>query len=1034
MLNRLLLYVLLIITPSLYAAEGHRLRRHDFSPEAGAPASHISHARQDETGFLWLATWDGLVRYDGYHFVTFHPVSRSGGTIRSNRIFNMRVCSDGNLWCISSSHQLYRFDRRTCTFTDVHQVIAETAGRTVGEITQLGRDVTWITFTDGSAIRFAAASSLKDYRFFTAEELRESVGGAVKSVGEAGGSEWLLGEGGAWCPSDGRRIDESCLRVFASGDNTCLLTTDGRLIGIDNTGRRLFGYSFGKTLNVACALKQDDKIVAATSKGVRTIDIPTGAVSLHTDLAASYLFVDSHRRIWCFGDNGVTACIADGGAGETTLFSSRITDSRDNGCNPQLIFESPDRQLLLKPVKGALSYYDEQTNKLVECRVENNGSNESYSPTEIKQFVADRNGNLWVFHESGTDYISIDRNRFERIAEERRAETRALAVDSRRQLWTADRNLHLRFTDKDSGKSRFVDTSGAVGTSPRTFGSAPAYCITESPEGDIWVGTKGDGLYRLHPSGREHYDVSHYRLSDIDNHHRAKADDIYALSFVEGKLWVGTYGGGLFCGEQQGGQYRFAQTANQPADSEIRAIHACGNGLLLLATATGLIRADLADPVNPRYRISRYSDAPYGLKGNNIMNIFACGDSLYACVFGVGISRIDSDDLHSDSLRFTTYEMTAADVAGSIKTAVSCDGNIWIVSRSVVSRFDPKRGSYATYAVNRSITLSEALPATTDSCIIIGATEGLLTFSPSRFADEISSERAIVVTGIRYQNDAHIEPINDTERLTFTPDKRSFTLFLSAMDFTLPTNVRFRYKMDGYETGWNYTTEQQPCINYNNIRPGEYTLLIEVTDSDGIWQAKHRAIAVSIAPRFVETFAFKMIVVLLVLAVVCLLGISAVYYKRMRNEIQRKYTLLMSIDELSRKREAPRPTSESSDPAAQSLDKDKEFIDATATYILDNIANRQLVVEDLARNAGMSRTAYYRRMKEITGLSPVDFIKQMRIKQALRLLEGGSMSVGDVSVCAGFSDPHYFARCFKSEMGMTPSQYVDKLKKKSETQ
>ena len=61
-------------------------------------------------------------------------------------------------------------------------------------------------------------------------------------------------------------------------------------------------------------------------------------------------------------------------------------------------------------------------------------------------------------------------------------------------------------------------------------------------------------------------------------------------------------------------------------------------------------------------------------------------------------------------------------------------------------------------------------------------------------------------------------------------------------------------------------------------------------------------------------------------------------------------------------------------------------------------------------------------------LSPVDFIKQMRIKKALKLLDEGGLSIAEVAYRVGFSDPKYFSRCFKAEMNITPSQYIESRK------
>ena len=84
-----------------------------------------------------------------------------------------------------------------------------------------------------------------------------------------------------------------------------------------------------------------------------------------------------------------------------------------------------------------------------------------------------------------------------------------------------------------------------------------------------------------------------------------------------------------------------------------------------------------------------------------------------------------------------------------------------------------------------------------------------------------------------------------------------------------------------------------------------------------------------------------------------------------------------------------------------------------------------LAVENFARHLGMSRTAYYNRMKELTGLSPIEFIRQIRIKKALRLMDDGETSIMEVAYKTGFNDPKYFSRCFKAEMGMSPTAYLN---------
>lgn len=148
----------------------------------------------------------------------------------------------------------------------------------------------------------------------------------------------------------------------------------------------------------------------------------------------------------------------------------------------------------------------------------------------------------------------------------------------------------------------------------------------------------------------------------------------------------------------------------------------------------------------------------------------------------------------------------------------------------------------------------------------------------------------------------------------------------------------------------------------------------------------------------------------------------------MRNLIQKKYSFLLRVDQLNRDFNMASPLTRSPDATAETAppDKDSAFIEQSIEFLNANLDNPSLVVEDFARHLGMSRTAYYTKMKQITGLSPVDFIKQMRIKKALKLLDEGAMPITEIAYRVGFADPKYFSRCFKAEMEMTPTQYIER--------
>jgi len=85
--------------------------------------------------------------------------------------------------------------------------------------------------------------------------------------------------------------------------------------------------------------------------------------------------------------------------------------------------------------------------------------------------------------------------------------------------------------------------------------------------------------------------------------------------------------------------------------------------------------------------------------------------------------------------------------------------------------------------------------------------------------------------------------------------------------------------------------------------------------------------------------------------------------------------------------------------------------------------NNTLTVDDLVDEMGMGRTVFFNKLKSLTGLSPVEFVREMRIRRAAKLLEDKQYNITEVTYMVGMNDSRYFAKCFKSTYGVTPSEY-----------
>ena len=104
---------------------------------------------------------------------------------------------------------------------------------------------------------------------------------------------------------------------------------------------------------------------------------------------------------------------------------------------------------------------------------------------------------------------------------------------------------------------------------------------------------------------------------------------------------------------------------------------------------------------------------------------------------------------------------------------------------------------------------------------------------------------------------------------------------------------------------------------------------------------------------------------------------------------------------------------------------DEKLIANAISYVEKNISRSDLSVEELSRELGMSRAHMYKKMLQITGKTPIEFIRIIRLKRAAQLLRESQQNVSEIAYQLGFNNPKYFSRYFKEEFGVLPSVYQE---------
>ena len=112
------------------------------------------------------------------------------------------------------------------------------------------------------------------------------------------------------------------------------------------------------------------------------------------------------------------------------------------------------------------------------------------------------------------------------------------------------------------------------------------------------------------------------------------------------------------------------------------------------------------------------------------------------------------------------------------------------------------------------------------------------------------------------------------------------------------------------------------------------------------------------------------------------------------------------------------------------LTPDEKFLQQVNASVRKNISNGSFTVDDMAGAVFMSRSCYFKKLKAITGMSPNEYLKAVRMQRAAELISQSDRPMGEIAFDVGINDSHYFSSCFKKQYGITPTEYRNRRNRK----
>ncbi|HEY6901641.1 MAG TPA: ATP-binding protein, partial [Puia sp.] len=407
--------------------------------------------------------------------------------------------------------------------------------------------------------------------------------------------------------------------------------------------------------------------------------------------------------------------------------------------------------------------------------------------------------------------------------------------------------------DPASGRAQAVP----LGAGPNDFNTNSIYCLWEDKEGQIWVGTNGAGIsvlkdgkvrYRILPNPSQPGDI---RLP-VNGFIRAIAED------AEGNFWIGSHGDGLAVYDPRTGRFKVYSQENGALPSDkVQVFLSDSKGRMWVGTyGGGLCRYDKTQD-----RFVVYSEKD-GLQNTNIYSI-----------------------VEDDS------------------------GRIWVSTNSGISSLDVPNNVFRNFTPynglqNNNFCHTAAL-RTSDGELFFGGQQGFNYLYPSALTTN-KNVPVVILSDLRVANKSVVPgrqaPIGEQITVARNIDLsygQNFALSFVALNYTLPGQNRYAYRLDGFDKDWINAGGQNTAY-YTNLDPGDYVFRVKASNNDGVWSKGDTSIHIHVRPPFWRTvYAY----IFYVLAAAGLL-----FYSRHRGlaRVQRKFAIEQERQEARRALELDR--------------------------------------------------------------------------------------------------------------------------------
>ena len=828
----------------------------------GLSQNSINAIIQDHKGFMWFATQGGLNKFDGYSFTVYKNIKDDSTSLADNMVSS--ICQSKlthNIWLGTNNSGLCCFDYKTEKFTSFKHNSTDDPiaflSNTIANIVEDKKGNLWISYNIGGIGCFDPKTrSLKNYHINPNNTTEQGYGDAFL--------------------------------YFDSRDFLWVGTMKG-LYKFDTNTEKFISY-------------QHDSLNPTT--------LPTNLINS--------IYEDKNYCFWIGTEEGLIRFLPD----ENRHTHFRHYDKDPSSISANRVY-TPLRdefgQLWVGTIKG-VNLFDDTNNRFTSL-LNDPADLHSLSSNNISKLFLDDAGVLWVgTFEKGINKYDTHSKRFRHykyspaVPEGIPQKTvRSIYEDQYGILWAGFVNGGLVRLDRKNGTSERYEMDS---NKPNSLPANTVTAICEDHSGALWVGTWESGIakaiFKGHGRNRQIDYFEPYNHNPLDSFSLSYSTIQFIYQDATHRLWIGT-AAGLDIYDRKNDRFKHfthdVDNKNSLSNYSLqKAIVEENDTTFWVGTWSGLNKITMAQDFDSKFdkaganinslaTFKHYfsqSNKENSLSDNRITALcLNIDNTLWVGSYGGGLDKMEF--YHNDLLKLTNFNEQNGFSNNEVYCIFNDDkGNVWSSTNHGISEVSYETNQIWQFKECDGLQSNEfwwgAGYKGASGELFFGGNNGFNSFFPAQI-EKNNYQAPTVNTDFRLFNIAQKPDgtilktsISETEEIFLDWSNKVFSIEFSALHFSAPENIKYKYKLINFDERWIPTDYKNRRVTYTNLEPGEYEFCVMATNSDGVWNEDHHSLVINIEPPFWKTLWFRILFAVSAGSLVYLLFLTRVHRIKKQNE------------------------------------------------------------------------------------------------------------------------------------------------------